>query len=143
MAKLASDKAKSNNGIFVIPPDKILEIIGQMAIEDVCGIGRKNSAHMGFNGIFTIKDFVERDNAWIRKAFGINGLNLKSELTGIATSLVNNEPTAPQSIQVTRSFEDFTQSLEYLEHELHSLTGLYASDKEDMSHPFKLEFKEL
>lgn len=31
----------------------------------------------------------------------------------------------------------------YLEHELHSLTGLYASDKEDMSHPFKLEFKEL
>ena len=33
--------------------------------------------------------------------------------------------------------------IKYLEHELHSLTGLYASDKEDMSHPFKLEFKEL
>ena len=73
---------------------------------------------MKFRGIFTIKDFVEKENGWIRKAFGINGLNLKSELTGIATSLVNNEPTAPQSIQVTRSFEDFTQSLEYLEHEL-------------------------
>ena len=82
------------------------------------GIGRKNSEHMKFSGIFTIKDFVEKDNGWIRKAFGINGLNLKSELTGIATSLVNNEPTAPQSIQVTRSFEDFTQSLEYLEHAL-------------------------
>ena len=70
------------------------------------------------SGIFTIKDFVEKENGWIRKAFGINGLNLKSELTGMATSLVNNGPTAPQSIQVTRSFEDFTQSLEYLEHEL-------------------------
>ena len=33
--------------------------------------------------------------------------------------------------------------IEYLEHELHSLTGLYASDKEDMSYSFKLEFKEL
>ena len=33
--------------------------------------------------------------------------------------------------------------IEYLEHELNSLTGLYASDKEDMSHPFRLEFKKL
>lgn len=118
LAKLASDKAKSNNGIFVIPPDKILDIVGEMPIEDVSGIGRKNSEHMKFSGIFNIRDFVEKGNGWIRKVFGINGLNLKSELTGVATSLVNNEPTAPQSIQVTRSFEDFTQSLEYLEHEL-------------------------
>ena len=120
LAKLASDKAKSNNGIFVIPPDRILDIVGEMPIEDVCGIGRKNSEHMRFSGIFTIKDFVEKDNGWIRKAFGINGLSLKSELTGTAASLVNNEPTAPQSIQVTRSFEDFSQNLEYLEHELNS-----------------------
>ena len=118
LAKLASDKSKSNNGIFVIRPDKILDVIGEMSIDDVCGVGRRNSEHLKFNGIFTIKDFVECDNGWIRKAFGITGLNLKSELTGIATSLVNNERAAPQSIQVTRSFEDFTQSLEYLEHEL-------------------------
>ena len=32
--------------------------------------------------------------------------------------------------------------IEELEHQLHSLTGLWASDKEDMSHPFRLEFKE-
>ena len=120
LAKLASDKAKSNNGIFVIRPDKIMDIVGEMPIEDVCGIGRKNNEHMKFHGIFTIKDFVAKDNAWIRKAFGINGLNLKSELTGIATSLVNSEETAPQSIQDTRSFEDFTQSLEYLQHELNN-----------------------
>ena len=118
LAKLASDKAKSNNGIFVIRPDKILDIIGNIPIEDVCGIGRKNSEHMKFSGIFTIREFIEKGNCWIRQAFGINGLNLKSELTGIATSLVNSEQTAPQSIQITRSFEDFTQNLEYLEHEL-------------------------
>ena len=84
MAKLASDKAKSNNGIFVIRPDKILDIIGDMPIDDVCGIGRKNSEHMKFSGIFTIREFIEKENGWIRQAFGINGLNLKSELTGIA-----------------------------------------------------------
>ena len=120
LAKLASDKAKSNNGIFVIRPDKIMDIVGEMPIEDVCGIGRKNSEHMKFHSIFTINDFVAKDNAWVRKVFGINGLNLKSELTGIATSLVNSEETAPQSIQDTRSFEDFTQSLEYLQHELNN-----------------------
>jgi len=118
LAKLASDKAKSNNGIFVIRPDKILDIVGDMPIEDVSGIGRKNSEHMKFSGIFTIEEFVEKENGWIRQAFGINGLSLKSELTGIATSLVNNEPTAPQSIQDTSSFEDFTQNIDYLEHEL-------------------------
>ena len=118
LAKLASDKAKSNNGVFVIRPDKISDVIGDMSIDDVCGVGRKNSEHLKFSGIFTIKDFVERDNGWIRKAFGITGLNLKSELIGIATSLVNSERAAPQSIQITRSFEDFTQSSEYLEHEL-------------------------
>ena len=118
LAKLASDKAKNNGGIFVIRPDKISDIVGNMAIEDVCGVGRQNSEHMKFSGIFTIKDFVEKDNALIRKAFGINGLSLKQELLSMATSLVNSEPSAPQSIQDTRSFEDFTQSLEFLEHAL-------------------------
>lgn len=35
------------------------------------------------------------------------------------------------------------QRIEELEHQLHSLSGLWASDKEDMSYPFRLEFKEL
>lgn len=35
------------------------------------------------------------------------------------------------------------ERIEYLEHQLHSLSGLWASDKEDMSYPFRLEFKEL
>lgn len=118
LAKLASDKAKNTGGIFVIHPDKILDIIGETPIDDVCGVGRKNSEHMKFSGIFTVREFVEKDNGWIRKAFGINGLSLKQELMGVATSLVNSEPTAPQSIQDTASFEDFTTSLDYLRHAL-------------------------
>jgi len=118
LAKLASDKAKNNGGIFVIRPDKILDVIGDTAINDVCGVGRKNTINMQCNGIFTVRDFVERDNGWVRKAFGINGLSLKQELMGIATSLVENERDAPQSIQDTRSFEDFTQNLEFIRHAL-------------------------
>ena len=43
LAKFASDKAKKNNGIFVIRPDKILNIIGNENIEDICGIGQQST----------------------------------------------------------------------------------------------------
>ena len=35
------------------------------------------------------------------------------------------------------------ERIEYLEHQLHSLSGLWVSDKEDMSYPFRLEFNEV
>ncbi len=62
LAKLASNKAKSNNGIFVIPPDKILDVVGKMPIDEISGIGLKNSEHMKFSGIFTIKDSAAKEN---------------------------------------------------------------------------------
>lgn len=114
LAKLASDKAKNCGGIFVIRPDKIIETIGNVNIEDVCGIGQQSSKTLKFNGIFTVSDFLSKDNAWIKKVMGINGLNLKFELSGIASSDVVSIPQAPQSIQDTKSFEDFTNNFEFL-----------------------------
>lgn len=118
LAKLASDKAKSSGGIFVIPPDDIINIIGSEKIDQVSGVGRKNAQNLYFHGVFDIKDFVQKDNAWIRAVLGINGLALKQELMGIATSLVDKTPQAPQSIQDTKSFEDFTDNFEFLSYEL-------------------------
>lgn len=118
LAKLASDKAKSTGGIFVIRPDKINQTIGNTPIEDICGIGRQHTKTLKFFGIFTINDFITKDNGWIKKTFGITGLNLKLELSGIATSCVDSSPKAPQSIQDTKSFEDFTSSLSFLHSEL-------------------------
>ncbi len=109
LAKLASDKAKKNNGIFAIPPHKILQIIGNSPIEEVCGVGRQNLKHLQYYGIFTIKDYVEQADAFVRKSLGINGLNLKYELLGSCTSKVNNKPQAPKSIQNTAMLGNFTQ----------------------------------
>ena len=118
LAKLASDKAKKTGGIFVIRPDKILETIGNENIEDICGIGLKSAKLLKFNGIFNIKDFLNKDNTQIKKVLGINGFNLKLELSGICTSQVDASPKAPQSIQDTKSFEDFTDNLEFLRSQL-------------------------
>ena len=51
-------------------------------------------------------------------ALGIRGLNLKFELSGIATSPVDPNPKAPQSIQDTKSFADFTDNYDFLSAEL-------------------------
>lgn len=118
LAKLASDKAKKTGGIFVIRPDKIPETIGSENIEDICGIGHQNAKSLKFNGIFTISDFINKDNAQIKKLLGINGFNLKLELSGIAVSPVDAHLKAPQSIQDTKSFEDFTNNLEFLRSQL-------------------------
>ncbi len=118
LAKLASDKAKNNGGIFVIRPDKISETIGSTKIEEICGIGHQNAKNLFLKGIFSINDFIKKDNEWIKKVLGINGFNLKLELSGIAASPVNSFPKAPQSIQDTRSFEDFTDNLQFLHSQL-------------------------
>ena len=118
LAKLASDKAKNSGGIFVIRPDKINETIGNWIIDDICGIGGQSAKSLKFHGIFTISDFINKDNTWIKKVLGINGLNLKFELSGLSTSPVDANPKAPLSIQDTKSFEDFTDNLEFLHSEL-------------------------
>ena len=109
LAKLASDKAKKNNGIFVIPPDRILEKVGNLPLEEVCGIGRRHNRHLRFLGIFTINDYVRQDDGLLRQAFGSCGLNLKYELSGFCVSPVDGRPQAPKSIQDTSALGCFTQ----------------------------------
>lgn len=118
LAKLASDKAKSTGGIYTIKPENILESIGDNDIKEICGIGRNNSRKLNFDGVFTIRDFLQKDNAWIKMVLGIRGLNLKFELSGINTSPVNPVLQAPQSIQDTKSFADFTDNHNFLAAEL-------------------------
>ena len=115
LAKLASDKAKKNNGIFIIPHDKIIETVGNTSIEEVCGIGRQHNRFLQLQGIFTIKDFLQLDNSLIRKAMGIGGLNLKYELSGYCTSKVDKAPHPPKSIQDTSVLSNFTNDCEIIE----------------------------
>lgn len=114
LAKLASDKAKKENGLLVIDSNRSNELIGDVDIEEVSGIGYKNAQKLKFHGIYTINDFVSQDNVWVKKVLGFNGLIVKQELLGVPTSFVNTKQTLPQSIQDTKSFEDFTSDLDFL-----------------------------
>lgn len=116
LAKLASDKAKETDGIYVIrpTPDTIMEKVGDTPIKEVSGIGKQNAKRLWFNGIGSIREFVSKDDTWIKKVCGIGGITLKYELLGKTVSPVNPDPEAPQSIQDTHAFVDFTTDLKFL-----------------------------
>lgn len=115
LAKLASDKAKKNGGVFIIAPKKIREILSAVKLDEVCGISHQTVKNFYKKGVFELNEFLDKDPAWVRQALGITGERLRYELSGVCVSPVNAVEQAPQSIQDTRSLVDFTGSLEMLE----------------------------
>ncbi len=114
LAKLASDKAKKTGGIFVIRPEKISEIIENIPMQEVSGVGRATTDTLSYHNIKTIGDFLKKDMVWIKKEMGLVGERLKYELIGQAINLVNPKETKPQSIQDTKTFDDFSNDIDFL-----------------------------
>ena len=121
LAKLASDKAKKTGGIFVIRPDKISETISDIPMQEVSGVGKSTAETLAYENINTIGDFLKKDMLWIKKELGLVGERLKYELMGQAINLVNPKEEKPQSIQDTKTFDDFSNDVQFL----HSRVGMH------------------
>ncbi len=119
LAKLASDRAKKTGGIFCISPKNIPAQIGSVSIEEICGIGKRTALHLKTNGIFTIREFLNKPDSWIRQALGKSGIELKYELSGQTVSSVNPIPQPPQSISDSGVIGNFTNDKTILQNELH------------------------
>lgn len=118
LAKLASDKAKSNGGIFAIGSAERNKILAQTKIEDVSGVGKKLFIQMREECIFTALDFVSRPDHWIKTNFGKHGTDLKSELTGTSLFKVEKYAKAPLSIQQTAALKEFSTNFDVLKADL-------------------------
>ena len=119
LAKLASDKAKnSTTHIAIAGKQTHIKLIKNTEIDEVWGIGRQLSVKMRGYGIKTAFDFVQRDEAWIKKHFGKNGLMTYAELSGVMISPITNEAELPKSISDTKSFPEFSSDLNFLKNEL-------------------------
>lgn len=106
LAKLASDKAKHTEGIYIIGSRKILSVLEQTNVDEVSGIGAANNLILRRNGIFNVLEFVSKDDKWIKSQLGVNGLELKHELLGEVISPVENKYEPPKSIQDTSVIGD-------------------------------------
>lgn len=118
LAKLASDKAKNNNGIYAIGNAKRNNVLAHTKIEDVSGVGRKLIVKMREDCIFTALDFVSRPDHWIRAQFGAHGMDLKTELSGVSLFKVEKDGKAPLSIQQTSALKEFSTNIDVLKSDL-------------------------
>ena len=108
LAKLGSDKAKHTGGIFVVRDEDIETILKETAVEEIWGIGRKLKKTLIQRGILNAYDFVSKPDTILQAMLGVVGLNLKHELLGECTSIVNPQEELPKSIQHTSALREFS-----------------------------------
>ncbi|MFH2012332.1 MAG: Y-family DNA polymerase [Pseudomonadota bacterium] len=120
LAKVANRIAKKfpekTAGVYVIDDEeKRGKALKWLKIEDVWGIGRQHNKRLNAVNINTAFDFIQLDDAWVKKNMSIVGLRLKHDLQGIPTLSIEL-PQPKKSIATTRSFDknytDFDQTKE-------------------------------
>jgi DNA polymerase-4 len=75
LAKLAS-KLNKPNGIAILSEDNLAEVLGRVAVEKLCGIGRSSQEILHNLGIKTCLDLYEKSADFLEQTFGKNGINL-------------------------------------------------------------------
>ena len=119
LAKLASDKAKKEGcGIYAINPRFAVEELKKTNIEEIWGIGRNLTRFFHKAGIITAYELVSQSDAWLDKAVGVRGLEIKHELLGETVSQVSAEVKPPKSIQNTSALGKFTSDLNFIKNSL-------------------------
>lgn len=87
LAKLASDMQKPD-GMTVIPPDRVEQILEKIPIGDLCGIGKKTQRQLNLLGITTCGELGRFPEDILKRKFGVIGPRLKQMGQGIDDSPV-------------------------------------------------------
>jgi DNA polymerase IV len=75
LAKLASDMKKPD-GLTIIRPDEVLQVIDPLPIKDLCGIGSRTERHLNLLGIKTCGDLGRFPVDILKRKFGVTGQHL-------------------------------------------------------------------
>ena len=118
LAKLATHKAKSQSGTYVIHKDKIEEEIKNIQTNEIWGIGKNIERSLKSYGIFTADEIIKREDNFYKTIYGKKGLELKYELMGKSVLEIIGISEKPKSIQRTRAFPSFSQDEKYIKTEL-------------------------
>lgn len=119
LAKLASDMQKPD-GLTVIAPEKVAEVLDRLPAKDLCGVGGKTARQLALYGIATCGDLGRFPVGVLKKRFGIIGEQLSRMGRGIDDSPVipvaESDPvkSVGHSMTLERDIEERKEILKYL-----------------------------
>ena len=104
LAKVASDMNKPN-GQFVIPPDKVQEVVDKLPLEKIPGVGKVSLEKLHQAGFYLCEDIKNSDYRELLRQFGRQGASLWKRSHGIDDREVVVERER-KSVGVERTFSE-------------------------------------
>ena len=107
LAKVAGHIAKKHTkvGVFIFDDEGLIRrALNVFKVEDLWGIGRKNTKKLKAAGINTALQFRECDSNWIRRHLSVNGVRLQKELYGEVCYPIEVTRKRKKNICTARSF---------------------------------------
>lgn len=141
LAKAASEIAKkTTSGVFTINEENRDQVLSEIPVEDVWGIGRRHAEKLNNVGIYTAKQFCDQEDEWIKKKFTVVGLRMAWELRGISCLEISEVSEKKKSIMSSRSFSILLENFEEVAEALSSYVATAAERlRNQESHACALE----
>lgn len=115
IAKYASEREKRKSGVCVLEGEGWRNIMTEVSLSSVWGIGGATAKKMREQNLNTVIDFLNSDPSFISSTFGVQGTRLYSELSEIAVHYPGERAELPKSIMSTRSFLKAISDLSVIE----------------------------
>ncbi|WP_100066121.1 DNA polymerase IV [Miniphocaeibacter massiliensis] len=114
LAKMASDWNKPN-GYKIITKDMLPEILLELPIEKIAGIGKKSASKLNTMGIYKVKQLMDLNQDILQYHFGKFGLIIYDRIRGIDHSVISNSRER-KSIGIERTFpKDLDSKIEIID----------------------------
>lgn len=115
LAKLANTYAKKGSGIYRLDNDEDwLEISKNIPLAKIWGVGGGLEMRYKNHSILTVFDLLSADRDRVSKLFGVGGVRLKDELSGVRVFPLGSVKEPQKTILSSRSFKKETKSIDVL-----------------------------
>ncbi|MGB3008982.1 MAG: Y-family DNA polymerase [Candidatus Saccharimonadales bacterium] len=124
LAKVASTYAKKHGGVYAVTDNFHREqLLKQLLIQDVWGIGWRMAPKLQDRGITWAYQLVTASDAWLRQQFNITGMKMVEELRGYPRIPFGDKHDTRKTIMRSRSFGHKIRDYHQLESAVASFTA--------------------